>query len=100
MFRDFQSRNIMVKEDNSVHFIDYQGGMKGAPQYDVASMLWQARANLPAKWKNDLLEDYMNVFETLINPPLDRTYFQKPVQWLCTDKVVAGPRGIWFPWFI
>jgi UPF0042 nucleotide-binding protein len=62
MFRDFQSRNIMVKEDNSVHFIDYQGGMKGAPQYDVASMLWQARANLPDEWKNKLLDDYINAF--------------------------------------
>src|SRR5688500_20221712 len=76
MFRDFQSRNIMVKPDNSVHFIDYQGGMKGAPQYDAASMLWQARANLPDEWKNDLLEDYMSAFENIIKIPLDRNDFR------------------------
>jgi aminoglycoside/choline kinase family phosphotransferase len=76
MFRDFQSRNIMVEEDNSVHFIDYQGGMKGAPQYDVASMLWQARANLPDEWKNNLLDNYMNTFEELTEVLLDRTVFR------------------------
>ncbi|HEX7848042.1 MAG TPA: RNase adapter RapZ [Chitinophagaceae bacterium] len=76
MFRDFQSRNILVSEKGTVHFIDYQGGMKGAPQYDVASMLWQARANLPDEWKNNLLDDYMNAFENLINAPLDRTVFR------------------------
>lgn len=76
MFRDFQSRNIMVKEDNSVHFIDYQGAMKGAPQYDVASMLWQARANLSEDWKENLLEDYMNSFEKLIPSSLDRIVFR------------------------
>lgn len=76
MFRDFQSRNIMVTPDNTVHFIDYQGGMKGAPQYDVASMLWQARANLPEDWKNDLLEDYMNSFENTIEKKIDRSIFR------------------------
>lgn len=77
MFRDFQSRNIMVRSsDDSVHFIDYQGGMKGAPQYDVASMLWQARANLPDDWKNRLLEDYMDSFEEISGSPLDRNVFR------------------------
>ena len=76
MFRDFQSRNIMITAGDNVHFIDYQGGMKGAPQYDVASMLWQARANLPDEWKNNLLEDYMNAFEKQINGPLDRIMFR------------------------
>ena len=76
MFRDFQSRNILIREDNSVHFIDYQGGMKGAPQYDVASMLWQARANLSDEWKYNLLDDYMNAFENILDHGIDRKVFQ------------------------
>ena len=83
MFRDFQSRNIMVRSEVSdtpkvsdIAFIDYQGGMKGAPQYDVASMLWQARANLPDAWKNKLLEDYMNSFESITGKKIDRNIFR------------------------
>lgn len=78
MFRDFQSRNILVRGEDtpSVHFIDYQGGMKGAPQYDVASLLWQARANLPEDWKQRLLEDYIDQFETTIGQPVDRAIFR------------------------
>ena len=76
MFRDFQSRNIMVTPDSEVHFIDYQGGMKGAPQYDVASLLWQAKANLPDQWKKSLLEDYIDAFEKLVNRPVDRDLFR------------------------
>ncbi|MCW3073287.1 MAG: phosphotransferase [Flaviaesturariibacter sp.] len=59
-----------------VHFIDFQGGMKGAPQYDVASLIWQARANLPDTWKERLLEDYMNAFEDVIGASLDRDAFR------------------------
>jgi hypothetical protein len=50
--------------------------MKGAPQYDVASMLWQARANLPDEWKENLLVDYMNAFENLIGSSLERNIFR------------------------
>ncbi len=82
MFRDFQSRNIMVTpsfgEDlrEAVHFIDFQGGMKGAPQYDVASLLWQARANLPDEWKQQLLEDYMDAFEQAVGELIDKDTFR------------------------
>ncbi len=76
MFRDFQSRNIMVTPDDDVHFIDYQGGMKGAPQYDVASLLWQAKANLPDEWKQHLLEDYMEAFERVVEEPIDKDIFR------------------------
>ncbi len=81
MFRDFQSRNIMVSPaleglGEAVHFIDYQGGMKGAPQYDVASLLWQAKANLPDEWKRRLLEDYISYFEKIVNETIDRHVFR------------------------
>jgi len=74
MFRDFQSRNILI-ENEKVHFIDYQGGMKGALQYDVASMLWQAKAELSDEWKNSLLEYYMNCVEKELGKPIDRKRF-------------------------
>lgn len=74
MFRDFQSRNVMIK-DEKPHFIDFQGGMRGALQYDVASLLWQARAELPEEWKNNLLDYYIDEANKLLENPADKSIF-------------------------
>ncbi len=74
MFRDFQSRNILVKNEK-VYFIDYQGGMKGAMQYDVASMLWQAKAELSEAWKQGLMEYYMDCVEAELGEPFKKKEF-------------------------
>lgn len=76
MYRDFQSRNVMVK-DNEIFFIDYQGGMQGAPQYDVASLLWQAKANLPKEWKQNLFKHYSQTVAQETGKALDTASFEK-----------------------
>jgi hypothetical protein len=64
----------MIK-DERVYFIDYQGGMQGALQYDVASMLWQARAALPYEWREELLAYYFDQANELLEHTLDKQNF-------------------------
>src|SRR5213595_1176442 len=58
LYRDFQSRNILLR-DGQPFFVDYQGGRKGALQYDIASLLYDAKADLPPELRQHLLEYYL-----------------------------------------
>lgn len=76
MYRDFQSRNIMV-HNGEVYFIDFQGAMQGPPQYDLASLLWQAKAQLPDAWKEDLMNKYITAMDTFKIARVEEIYFRR-----------------------
>jgi aminoglycoside/choline kinase family phosphotransferase len=72
LYRDFQSRNIMLV-DGEPRFIDYQGGRRGAPQYDIASLLYDAKAAIPDDVRDQLLDHYLDALATHID--FDRAEF-------------------------
>ena len=72
LYRDFQSRNVMLR-DGHPFFLDYQGGRKGALQYDIASLLFDAKADLPPELRQQLLDHYLDQLARFI--PVDRDTF-------------------------
>ncbi len=74
LYRDFQSRNVMLREGQPF-FLDYQGGRKGALQYDIASLLFDAKADLPPEVRQQLLDHYLDALGRHL--PLDRAAFMQ-----------------------
>src|SRR6202046_3248460 len=74
MYRDFQSRNIMLR-DGQPFFLDYQGGRKGALQYDIASLLYDGKADLPPELRQQLLDYYLDCLGQYIS--VDRAAFME-----------------------
>ncbi|CCZ82337.1 RapZ C-terminal domain-containing protein [Odoribacter laneus] len=92
MYRDFQARNVMLKE-GTPFFIDFQGGRKGPLYYDVASFLWQAKANYPEKLRAALLDDYLEALQAFM--PVDPEAFKKRLRYfvLFRSLQVLGAYG-------
>ncbi|MDI9606328.1 MAG: RNase adapter RapZ [Bacteroidota bacterium] len=77
LYRDFQSRNVMLV-DGMPYFIDFQGGRKGPVYYDVASFLWQAKANFPNELRDELTQTYIRSLQKWM--PVNETAFKEQLQ--------------------
>jgi len=77
LYRDFQSRNVMVC-GSEPFMIDFQGGRRGPLPYDVASFLWQASANYPQALRERLIEEYLAELATLRT--VDREAFRQSLR--------------------
>ena len=85
MYRDFQSRNVMVVEREGdeakelvPYFIDFQGGRRGPVYYDVASFLWQAKANFHPDLREELVEEYIDELQKYM--PVNREEFYETLK--------------------
>jgi len=74
LYRDFQSRNVMLC-DSQPFFLDYQGGRRGALQYDIASLLYDAKADLPPDLRQQLLDHYLDGLTGFLD--FDRSEFMQ-----------------------
>ena len=103
MYRDFQSRNVMIYKDEP-YFIDFQGGRRGPIYYDLASFLWQAKANYPQSLREQLLNDYFDELEKINYKsqittalPIDRNHKLQTFVLFRTLQVLGayGMRGLY-----
>ena len=74
LYRDFQSRNVLWR-DGHPYFVDYQGGRRGALQYDIASLLYDGKADLPPELRQQLLDRYLDTLAGFV--PLEREAFMR-----------------------
>lgn len=77
LYRDFQARNVMLV-NGEPYFIDFQGGRKGPVYYDVASFVWQARANYSEELKEELIQTYLGALKQFI--PVDENQFHRQLR--------------------
>lgn len=74
LYRDFQARNIMIAPDGELYYIDFQGGRRGAAQYDVAALLYSAKSEIPDEIRGLLLDYYIDRLSEVVH--IDKDAFR------------------------
>ena len=97
LYRDFQSRNVMLK-DSKPYFIDFQGGRKGPIYYDVASFLWQSSAKFSDEVREQLIDEYLKALQ--LYKPMQRDAFMQQLHLFVFFRILQvlgayGYRGLW-----
>ena len=94
MYRDFQSRNVMIDSEGKPRFIDFQGGRRGPVFYDVVSFLWQAKARFPRAVREELIETYLDSLSGILD--VDRNAFKKQLPYFVIFRImqVLGAYGL------
>ena len=76
MYRDFQARNVMIK-DGEPCFIDFQGGRRGPVQYDLASFLWNAGTHFSARMRRELELVYLDALREYEAVPSEEEFYER-----------------------
>ncbi|MCQ2168472.1 MAG: phosphotransferase [Bacteroidales bacterium] len=76
MYRDFQARNVMIK-DGEPCFIDFQGGRRGPVQYDLASFLWNAGTHFDAALRRELEKTYIDALREYVEVPSEEEFYER-----------------------
>ena len=97
LYRDFQSRNVMLREGEP-YFLDYQGGRKGALQYDIASLLFDGKADLPPELRQHLLDHYLDCAGRFHRAGSRRV--SAALLRLCVCAHHAGAGRVWISWIL
>ena len=97
LYRDFQARNVMVYE-GTPYYIDYQGGRRGPVFYDVASFVWDVRADFPEHIKSVLVGEYLDALQQYM--PMTREEFMPRLRKFILFRGLQalgafGFRGLW-----
>ena len=88
LYRDFQSRNIIITPDNQPYFIDYQGGRRGALQYDIASLLYDGKAAIAPETRLQLFDYYVNSLKNYVN--IDENVFRQQFTAFCYARIMQA----------